>query len=49
MAQMADGGNVACEVAEQRGISISTLDAYVDGDRECARQTLSDRTERHTY
>lgn len=32
MAMMADRGNVASDVAEQLGISISTLYAYVDGE-----------------
>lgn len=31
MAMMADPANAACEVAEQLGISLSTLYAYVDG------------------
>jgi hypothetical protein len=32
MAMIADRGNVASDVAEQLGISISTLYAYVDGE-----------------
>ena len=32
MAMMGDRGNVASDVAEQLGISISTLYAYVDGE-----------------
>ena len=31
MAMMADRGNAATDVAEQLGISVSTLYAYVDG------------------
>ena len=32
MAMMADRGNAATDVAEQLGISVSTLYAYVDGE-----------------
>jgi DNA-binding Xre family transcriptional regulator len=32
MAMMADRGNAATDVAEQLGISLSTLYAYVDGE-----------------
>ena len=43
MAMMADRDNVARDVAEQLGVSLSTLYAYVDGHgrpKECARQLL---------
>ena len=43
MTMMADRNNVAGEVAEQLGISVSTLYAYVDGEGQaqpCARKLL---------
>ncbi|MGC2524803.1 MAG: hypothetical protein WA417_19555, partial [Stellaceae bacterium] len=41
MAMMADRGNVAGNIAEQLGISISTLHAYVAGEGLAARQCVS--------
>lgn len=42
-AMMADRGNVAADIAEQLGISLSTLYAYVDGEgrpKPCATKLL---------
>ncbi len=44
MAMMADRGNAATDVAEQLGISVSTLYAYVDGEGQAkprARKLLA--------
>jgi DNA invertase Pin-like site-specific DNA recombinase len=46
MAMMADRENLARDVAEQLGVSLSTLYAYVDGQgrpKECARKLLEKR------
>ena len=44
MAMMADRGNAASDVAEQLGVSLSTLYAYVDGEGQAkprARRLLA--------
>jgi len=40
MTMMADRSNVAADVAEQLGVSISTLYAYVDGERHAKSRAL---------
>lgn len=44
MAMMADRNSVARDIAEQLGVSLSTLYSYVDGKgqpKDCARQLLA--------
>jgi hypothetical protein len=39
MAMMADQGNAASDVAEQLGVSVSTLYAYVNGEGQAKSHT----------
>lgn len=51
MAMMADRNNAARDVAEQLGVSLSTLYSYVDGKgqpKDCARQLLVAPTKRRS-